>query len=248
METTLPAAATTPSRRVGVVSALFYVFLWASAFAPSKILSVEAQPLWMLVIRFLIAGIVLATIALFGRRRFPANTREWLELALLGLLTNALYLGLAYISLEHLSSGIGAILASTTPLMLALLAPRLLGESLTWSKGLGLLLGFAGVLAIMVVRAGTGTAQPRDVAINVLGVLSFVFSTILFKRIQRRHDLVVATSVQLAGAGIFLIPAAAALEGSLHTVFTPAVLASLAYLIMVISIGASLLWFWLLTH
>ena len=48
----------------------------------------------------------------------------------------------------------GSIVASTNPLILALVAPRLLGEPLTWRKGLGLALGFGGVLGVMLARTG----------------------------------------------------------------------------------------------
>ncbi|TAM88136.1 DMT family transporter [bacterium] len=248
MSTATRAATAAHAQRLGVVLALLYVFLWASAFVPSKVLSTEGQPLWMLVVRFLLAGGVLLAVARAMRRPFPCRMRGWLELLLLGVLTNALYLGLAYIALEHLSSGMGAILSSINPLILALLAPRLLGEPLSARKGLGLLLGFGGVLAIMIERAGTGTARPPDVAIMVLGVIAGVFSTVLFKRIQHRHDLVAATATQLACAGLMLIPAALLLEGPLHITPTPELLGSMAYLVVIVSVAASLLWFWLLTH
>ncbi|TAM58816.1 DMT family transporter [bacterium] len=248
MGTATRAQAAGRAKRFGVVLALLYVFLWASAFVPSKILSTEGQPLWMLVARFLLAGGVLVVIALAAHRPFPTQLREWLELLLLGLLTNALYLGLAYISLEHLSSGMGAILSSTNPLILALLAPRLLGEPLSLRKGAGLLLGFGGVVAIMLERAGTGTARPLDVATMTLGVIAGVLSTVLFKRIQHRHDLVAAMATQLTCAGLVLIPAAFLLEGPLLITPTPELLASLAYLVVIVSVAASLLWFWLLTH
>ncbi|HVA36462.1 MAG TPA: DMT family transporter [Candidatus Dormibacteraeota bacterium] len=233
---------------VGWVLALLYVFLWASAFVPSKILSVEGQPLWMLVIRFFLAGAAVAAVAAASRRRFPATAAGWIELALLGTLANAVYLGLSYLSLEHLSSGMGAIIASTNPLILALVAPRLLGEPLTVRKGLGLALGFGGVVALMIVRAGSSTARPQDVGLAVLGVVAFVFSTILFKRIQSRHDLVVATAVQLTAAAIVLLPCAYGFEGAFRAVVTPELVGSMAYLVVIISVGASLIWFHLLTH
>ena len=248
MSTATRAATAGHAQRLGLVLALLYVFLWASAFVPSKVLSTEGQPLWMLVIRFFLAGAVLIALARAAHRRFPSDARGWLELLLLGILTNALNLGLTYISLEHLSSGMGAILASTNPLILALLAPRLLSEPLTKRKGLGLMLGFCGVVTIMIVRAGTGTARPQDVAINILGVLSAVSSTILYKRIQSRHDVVAATAAQLTCAGLVLIPAAFLLEGSFRLVATPELMGSMAYLVLIVSVGASLLWFWLLTH
>jgi drug/metabolite transporter (DMT)-like permease len=236
------------SRSSGVVLAILYIFLWASAFVPSKILAVEAQPLWMLVIRFLAAGVVLSTLGFAMRRPFPTAAKGWLELVLLGVLANALYLGLSYLALQHLSSGMGAIIASLNPLILALLAPRMLGEMLTARKAVGLALGFGGVTVMMIVRGGTQTARPTDVGLATLGVLAFVFSIILFKRIQDRHDLLTVNATQLSSAALALIPAALLFEGPLRLAPTPELVASLAYLVVIISVGASLLWFSLLAR
>jgi drug/metabolite transporter (DMT)-like permease len=236
------------SRSSGILLAIVYIFLWASAFVPSKILAIEGQPLWMLVIRFLAAGLVLCALGFAMRRPFPTAARGWLELALLGVLANALYLGLSYLALQHLSSGMGAIIASLNPLILALLAPRMLGEALTVRKALGLALGFGGVTTMMVARAGTQTARPTDVGLATLGVFAFAFSSILFKRIQDRHDLLAVNATQLSSAALALIPAALAFEGPLRLTPTPELVTSLAYLVIIISVGASLLWFSLLAR
>jgi drug/metabolite transporter (DMT)-like permease len=237
-----------PAHAGGAPLAILYVFLWASAFVPSKVLATQAQPLWMLVLRFFAAALILSALALAMRRRLPTTPAAWLEAALLGALANACYLGLSYLALEHLSAGMGAIIASLNPLILALLAPRLLHEPLTARKALGTALGFGGVVAMMVTRAGTQTARPADVALTTVGTFALVFSTVVFKRIQSRHDLLVVTAAQLASASLLLIPAAAILEGRLRLVATPGLLASFAYLVLVISVGASLLWFALLAR
>ncbi len=49
-----------PHGTAAAAIAVFYVFLWASAYVPSKIASVESPPLWFLAARFLAAGTILA--------------------------------------------------------------------------------------------------------------------------------------------------------------------------------------------
>jgi drug/metabolite transporter (DMT)-like permease len=147
---------------------ILYIFLWASAFVPSRIVSVSAPPLWILAIRFTIAGGALLIGARLAGLRFP-RPRQLLPLALLGLCGNTLYLGLTYLALRHLSSGMGAIVASTNPLLLALAAPSLLGEPLTPRKLVGMVLGFSGVLIAMHTRASTASARPVDVLLAFLG-------------------------------------------------------------------------------
>jgi drug/metabolite transporter (DMT)-like permease len=229
--------------------AVFYVVLWASAYVPSKIGATAVPPLWFLVARFLAAGMVMAAIALALRRPFPARLDQWLVYAALGVLGNAAYLGLTYTALSRgLAAGIGSIVASTNPLILALVAPRLLGEPLTWRKILGLGLGFAGVVGVMLARTGTTSARPAEVGLAFIGVVSSVASTIVFKRAQGSSDLLAINTLQLVGAGVALIPVALLLEGIPQVKPEPAVVVSFVYLVAVLSVGASVLWFWLLSH
>jgi drug/metabolite transporter (DMT)-like permease len=230
--------------------AVFYIVLWASAYVPSKIGATAVPPAWFLVARFLAAGLVMGVIALALRRPFPPRLAEWLVYAALGVLANAAYLGLTYTALSRgLGSGMGSIVASTNPLILALVAPRLLNESLTWRKSLGLALGFGGVLGVMLARADSASARPTEVGIAFIGVVSNVASTILFKRARGTTDLLAINTIQLIGAGLVLVPVAALTSPSpsLHQL-TPVVVWSFVYLVAVLSVGASLLWFWLLSH
>ncbi|MGE5048213.1 MAG: EamA family transporter, partial [Deltaproteobacteria bacterium] len=131
MSAPLPQTRHTAAGALGVGAAILYVFLWASAFVPSRILAHSAPPLTILWIRFLVAGGVLFAGARLAGLNLPRDRATWLRLLLLGTLGNALYLGLNYEALRHLSAGMGSIVASTNPLILALLAPWLLREPLT---------------------------------------------------------------------------------------------------------------------
>lgn len=232
----------------GTALALLYVFLWASAFVPSRILVGLGQPLWVLAIRFVTAGLIQLGLAMMLGRRWPRSRASWTSLTAYGLLANAGYLGLTYEALRHLSAGMGAIIASTNPLVLALVAPALLGEALTSRKLIGLLCGFSGVLMSMASRAGSQTARPVDVAIAFGGVLSLVGSTVVFKRLRIREDLVTANAIQLGASAVALLPLAWAVEGHPHLPMTASLLGSFAYLVLLLSIGASFLWLWLLRH
>jgi drug/metabolite transporter (DMT)-like permease len=236
------------NRALGVAAALFYIFLWASAFVPSKIGVLGSSPLWFLVVRFAVSGLIALVFARAVGARLPRTRRDWVALFALGILANAVYLGCTYEALRHLASGVGAIVASTNPLTLALVAPWLLRESLTPGKIAGMLLGFGGVLAIMMVRTGTGAAEPADVALAFAGVIGSVASTIVFKKWCGDLDLRTVVPIQLLASGVVLLPLAIVLEGAPHAQLTWQFVASFWYVVLVMSFGASALWFWLLNH
>lgn len=236
------------SEALAVGAALFYVFLWASAYVPSKIGVLDSSPLWFLVVRFAAAGAVTLAIARVYGSAFPRSGREWTAVVALGVLGNALYLGFTYEALRHLASGVGAIVASTNPLVLAIVAPAVLGERLTTLKTVGLLLGFGGVVGVMVARTGSGSAEPADVLLAFCGVVASVAATIVFKKYCGGVDLRMTTSLQLLAASAVLLPCALFFEGAPHVVWSARIVASFFYLVFVMSVTASLLWFWLLNR
>jgi drug/metabolite transporter (DMT)-like permease len=233
---------------LGAAAALFYVFLWASAYVPSKTGVLNSSPLWFLVVRFAVSGGIFLAVALATGGKLPRTGRHWIAIVVLGLTSNAVYLGCTYEALRHMAAGIGAIVASTNPLVLAFIAPFVLRERLTPLKIVGLLMGFGGVVAIMIVRTGSGSAQPSDVLLAFVGVLGSVAGTIVFKKYCADVDLKTVTALQLLVAGIALLPLALFFEGTPHVIWGAPIVESFVYVVLVMSIGASTLWFWLLTH
>jgi len=100
----------------------------------------------------------------------------------------------------------------------------------------------------MHARTGTQEARPQDVLLSFAGVSAFVASNILYKRMRLRPHPVVLNGGQLFCAGVALVPAALLLEGFPRIDWTPPLVVSLLYLVVVLSVGASMLWFWILHH
>ena len=236
----------TATRWFRTAAAIFFVALWGSAFVPSKIGVLASSPLWFLVARFAVSGAVALAIALALGAEWPKGRRAWVLIVALGVLANAAYLGFTYEALKHLAAGVGAVISSTNPLILAILAPFFLRERLTFWKSAGLLLGFAGVVAIMIARSGTGTAQPYDVMLAFIATVASAVSTVVFKRFLVAMDLRMITAMQLFAASIVLLPFAIFTEGAPHITWGVPVISAFVYLVVVMSVGGSMLWFWLL--
>lgn len=111
-----------------------------------------------------------------------------------------------------------------------------------------MLLGFGGVVLAMHARAGSQTVRLSGVLLAFGGVVALVASTLIYKCMRERPHPVVLNALQLSCAGVILVPAALLREGVPHFPLTPPVLASFAYLVLVLSVGASMPWFWILRH
>jgi drug/metabolite transporter (DMT)-like permease len=225
--------------------ALLFSFIWSSAFIAVKISLQSSPPLFLMAARFLVAGAVLLVFAGLRGHRMPPRARDWWPLALLGLLNFGLYLGLTAVALQHLSAGMGAVLASTNPLMLAMLAPWVLGERVGVMKIAGIVTSFAGVVWMMRSRLGADN-QPGAMVLVVVSIMCLVAGTLLFKRMRLDYDLLVLNGTPLLAAGLFLIVPSLFVEPLGDVRLSASFLVSQAYLVVVVSWIGMAIWFWLL--
>jgi drug/metabolite transporter (DMT)-like permease len=125
----------------------------------------------------------------------------------------------------------------------AVFATALLGERMTWRKIAGLVLGIAGVALVVQNRLAGGTDHLTGVLFSLAALVSLVGGTILFKRFTPRGDLWIGNGVQSLAAGLALAPVAFGAESVADIVPSWRLLAAFAYLVLLVSGFAYLLWF-----
>jgi drug/metabolite transporter (DMT)-like permease len=244
-----PAAIALPARRplfaalslplmVGV-----FLMLWSSAFSVAKLSLADCPPLLLLAARFLVAGVLMFGIAAISRVRWTLSRRDILLFALLGIANQAIYLGVGYVALRDISAGLSVLIFSANPIVTAVFAALMLGERMTWSKAVGLVLGIAGVAFIVQSRLAIGSDHLRGILLTVVSLLSFVGGTILFKRYAPKDGLWIGNGVQSLAAGIALLPFSLSTESIGDIVPTWRLLACFAFLVLLVSVFAYLLWF-----
>jgi drug/metabolite transporter (DMT)-like permease len=225
-----------------------FCLLWSSAFSAAKIALADCPPLLLLTARFLIAGaVMLGAAAMSGACWRNLARRDLIALAGLGIANNALYLGLNYIGMRSISSGLSALIVSMNPVLTALLATMVLDERMTWRKAAGLLLGVGGVAFIVESRIAGGIDSPVGIMFTVAALISMVGGTILFKYLAPNGGLWIGNGVQNLAGGLVLVPFAFTLESFGDVTPTWSLVISLAYSALLVSVVGYLLWFHLLT-
>jgi drug/metabolite transporter (DMT)-like permease len=224
-----------------------FCILWSLAFGMSKLALLDCPPLLLLTIRFLAAGAITLTIAAVLGAKWRLEWRDGLILAGLGVVNNALYLGLSHFGMRVIPSGLMALIASNNPVLTALLAAAVLGERMTVRKIAGLALGIAGVAIIVESRLAGGTASTSGIGLAVASLLSISAGTILFKKFAPRVNLAIGNGVQTLAGGLVLAPLAFAFESIGDIVPTWRLLGAMAYVILCASVAGFLLWFRLVT-
>lgn len=242
-------ASSVPSRsaRLGALAIPLFCLLWSSAFVAGKIGVTDCPPLIFLTVRFLAAGVLILGLAALRGERLDLRRRDIVAFALIGIFNNALYLGLGYVGLRSISSGLNALIVSANPVFTAVLAARLLGERITARKVTGLVLGVLGVALVVADRVHGGGDSPVGVAFSVGALAAIVGGTILFKRLAPQGSLWIGNGIQNLAGGLAVAPFALMFSDYAEIVPSARLFAAWTYLILGGSIVAYLLWFRLLT-
>lgn len=225
------------------VLVLLFVLTWSSAFPAAKFAISTCPAELFLGMRFLLAAGLLLGAAAFtgGLRAVP-----WSRLAALGLLNQAGYQGLAWLGMTTVSAGLATIITSLNPILVAALAAPLLGEALTRRKLAGLVLGLAGAAFIVRDHVAWG-ADPKGVLALFGGLASLVAGTLAFKRlVPAATPLPAAVGVQQAASGLALLVVGLLFEDAGAIRLNATFFLSMAWFVLVVSVGAFLLWFLLL--
>src|SRR5262249_14055845 len=178
------------------VMVVTFCVLWSAAFAVAKAAVTDCPPLLLLTARFLVAGVLILGVAMIRRTPWTLSRRDLFFFAVVGIANQALYLGLGYIGLQEISAGLSTLIASSNPILIAILAVFLLGERMTWRKVIGLLLGFGGVAFIVSHRLSLGGDSLRGILFTVGGLLALVGGTLVFKIFAPEAGLWIGNGVE----------------------------------------------------
>ena len=216
---------------------------WSSGFIVGALAVRHAPGLSLTFWRMVVAAPLMAAIAAGSGASWPRDRRLVLEMVLVGVLLQAVQFAGIYLALEKgVPAGVPALLAGTSPLVVAVAASVALGERLELRQWVGSLLGVAGVVVAVVDELGGGGSLVGFL-FALLGLAGLASGTL----VQRKHggevDLLAANAIQLAAAAVVMAPVAALTQGfSLGA----GALLPLAWLAGGLSIGAVLLFFWIL--
>lgn len=225
--------------------------IWGSTWLFIKIGLVDLPPLTFAGIRFVIASLILTALVLVRRARFPRTRKAWTLIAISGVLQFALNYGLVFWGEQHISSGLAAVLQSTFPAFGLVIAHFYLPhERLTTLKIAGVLLGVFGVAVIFSNQLSiAGTLALLGSIALVLSAFFGAYGNVLVKAYGGEIDPQVLAAGQMVFGFVPLLAIGIPTEGNpLHFHWTTMAVVSLMYLVVVGSVIAFALYYWLVRH
>jgi drug/metabolite transporter (DMT)-like permease len=222
-----------------------FVLLWASGFIGAKLGLGYAEPLTFLALRMITVVVLLAIIIAATRPKWP-HANGLMHSAATGLMVHGLYLGGVFVAIENgLSAGLVALIVSLQPVLTSTVANRWLGERVVARQWCGLALGLAGVYLVLEAKIATGEATPLAWLAATVALVGITVGTLYQKRFGGGIDWRPALCIQYTAAGVLFSLGALAFETRvLH--FTPQFLFALGWLVLVLSLGAVWLLYFLI--
>lgn len=201
----------------------------------------ETGPLWLVMIRVVIAFLPIALFAWWRRDALPPDGREWLIITVMSLLNTVGPFYLISWAELHIPAGVTSLIMGVGPLATMVAAHFTTPDDrFTGNKMTGMLLGFAG-LALVV-----GPAVPQGLGFDALaygavwlGMMCYVAAGALI-RFVRKTSVPMMTAVNMAVAVVSLVPmlllageplAPMSFTGAMAALYLGLVCTGLAYLL-----------------
>jgi drug/metabolite transporter (DMT)-like permease len=226
-------------------SGTLFVAVWSSGYIGGSVAASAIAPLTANLWRFLLGGAVLAVIARLRHEAWPRGARNLAAAAAVGTLLFTVQFGGLYIGMaEGTPAATTALIACSSPLVVAAVAALLGWERLSPRRWSGILLGVAGVAVTLADRLGRPPSAAA-LAWTLFGLAGLAVGTIVQSRLRTGAGPAALAATEIAAATV-VMAAWAPLEGSLAVPDTAAAIGSLAWISIIPGVLGPLLLFTLI--
>lgn len=186
-----------------MLKALATIYLiWGMNWVVMKTANTFFPPITFVAYRFLLGSIVLFLVWRYLKLAPPPKKLlPWI--ILIGLLQMGLNNIAAQMSMLTLGAGMVAVLNYSMPVFAAIIASFVLGERLTFRKGLGIAIAVVGMAVLMNVSAGESDYQA--VIVGLFSALFWALASVLVKLKLSSVNAITLTTWQMIAAAIMLM-------------------------------------------
>ena len=226
-----------------------FILIWSSGFVVAKYGFEDADSLFFLAIRLLLAAVILFVLTAALRQPLTLSRTDLRASLAIGIALHGFYLAGVWYAIElGAPAGLSSVITSMQPIVVSLLAVRLLNESLTRRQLAGLIFGLLGVFLVVLPKLSKADGfTSESLFFLFLALAGSTVATLLQKKIGHSIPLMIGTTYQfaIAGLGLLLISIG---RGRTRFEITHTSSWTMAWAVLVTSIAAVLLLLWLLNR
>lgn len=224
-----------------------FVLLWSTGFIAAKFGLPYAPPFGFLAWRFVLVAVLMTAVALATRAPWPRSLVEYRDLALVAVCVHGLYLGGVFVSLDSgMAAGTSAMLVGLQPILTVVVAWLWMHEKVSAKQWMGLVLGLAGVYFVVRHKVDF-SGDLRGLLPSAIALVGISVGTLYQKRHCAHIDLRSGAAVQFVVCAILYVPLAVAFDER-AVQWVPSFVFALTWSVLVLSVGAITLLYWLLRH
>src|ERR1700759_3078053 len=194
-----------------ILQILLLSAVWGVSFLMIRIAGTAFPPLWVALLRCALgAGLLWTVLKLGGHPLPPRRLLPWL--ITVALFNNALPFTFFAWGERTVPSNIAAVINATTPIWTLLLTMALHRARVALFTIGGVLLGFGGVLVVVLSHAGDPAADHvaggllRGTIVISLAALGYAIATVMAKAKLQGLDPIGLATTQLSLAGVMILP------------------------------------------
>lgn len=227
---------------------IVFVLLWSTGFIAAKFGLPYAPPLTFLLIRFALVAVLMAGVVAVMRIPWPSSRREVVDASIAAWLVHGVYLGGVFVALSRgMPAGTAAMLVGLQPIVTVFLARWWLRERVVARQWIGLVLGLVGVWLVVRHKVHLD-ADPWAFVATACALAGISVGTLWQKRHASHVDLRTGAVIQFAACTALYLPLVLLFERDGSVRWTPQFGFAIGWSVIVLSLGAISLLYWLLRH
>jgi len=231
---------------------VIFVLLWSTGFVGAKYILPYSEPFVFLTIRYALAMTTLLIVARVMKEPLKISRAQVIQSIKVGVFLQVVYIGGVFYAISlGVSAGVTSVLVSIQPILVSVLAVKFLNEKLGTRKIFGLILGFTGVLLLLLPKLFQGVFafgySGLGIVSGVLALLGTTTGYLLQKKGGSDIPFLPGTAVQFATATVLFALASTLFEEWKITTSFQFFLA-LSWIVFALSIGSIFLLFYLLKN
>jgi drug/metabolite transporter (DMT)-like permease len=177
--------------------------VWGSTYFFIRRSVASVSPAWVMTFRWTIGGVLLLGIsAARGAFKVRPSLRNVVSAAVLGILLILVGNGGITIAEQRIESYIAALIASSTPIVVAVFDRLLLKKRLTLARILGVVIGVGGVAVLLYNGQSVRSSFTLPVLIGIVAIISWGLATSLGHRFPVSGDNMVNSGIQMLFIGM----------------------------------------------
>ena len=186
--------------------------LWGGSYLFIRYTVGYIEPIALAEMRMLTASVVLGLLVLSKkewRQQVFSYRKKLRTLSIVAFFNSAFPFAVITYSMQHMSAGVGAVINSTSPIWTAIVGVIWYRNVMGWSKYLGLVLGFFGIIFLMWGKASfTNDGLGFAILASMIGTFSYGISSNYIKHYANDFEPIPMTFITMfIGALMLLLPA-----------------------------------------